>query len=393
MKVSVDGGMEAPLGDWIVRQSLGAGTAQSLVEGMCERLCAAGIPLLRFYLAMPTVSPDIRAAAISWDRKAGYEGEGIRHDSGPDEFTVSPFRPMVDERVNFRRWRLDGPHDTGYSVLDRLRREGAVEYLAYLVRYDETGTRALRGAAISFASDAPDGFRPDDVALLTRLVPLLGLAALRFATSHILSDMLGCYVGRDAGERILRGEIRRGEGHTLHAAIMFADLRGFTAMTETGGKDVVPRLGEHLSAMAEPVEEAGGEVLKILGDGLLATFPIEDDQSGKACQAALRAARDALVRNAQANERHPDLPPLLLDIALHRGEVFYGNIGAGRRLDFTVIGPAVNEASRIEALCGVLDRPILMSEPFASCCGAQVASLGRHKLRGVAAERELFGLA
>jgi adenylate cyclase len=368
---------------------------QTLIEGVGQRLSAAGLPLMRFFIGVPTVSPEFRAGSVSWDRERGFAGAAIRHGEDEEVFRTSPFRSMMDEEVNFRRWRLAGRNGpTGHPMVDGLAERGATDYLAFLVSFDDTGTRMMRGAALSFATDHPEGFSDGHVATLSRLVPLLGLSALRFATSSVLDEMLGCYVGRNAGDRILRGEIRRGEGHVLHAALLFADLRGFTGVAETGGLDVVPRLGEHLSAMAEPVEAAGGEILKILGDGLLAAFPIaEGETPARACAAALAAARDAVVRNAAVNAARPAETPLELDVALHRGEVFYGNIGAGSRLDFTTIGPAVNEVSRIEALCRDLDCPILMSESFASCCGAGVVSLGRHRLRGVAAERELFGIA
>lgn len=187
------------------------------------------------------------------------------------------------------------------------------------------------------------------------------------------------------------GRIRPGEGHCVTAAILFADLRGFTSATEREGPAVIERLGRHLTALADPVEAAGGEVLKFMGDGLLAAFPVAGEVT-TACDAALSAAREAIARNALVNDAHPQTPRLDVDVdvALHLGEVFYGNIGAASRLEFTVIGPAVNEAARIESLCGRLDRELLMSESFARACSAPVTSLGRFALRGVSGEREVF---
>ncbi len=385
---------DAELGDWIIDQSLSAGTLQSVLEGVGERLCRTGLPLRRIFIAMPMVSPELRAGVATWDRLEGYAGTGIRHDDGPDDFQHSPFKAMLDDDVMTRRWYpLEASGRTGFAILDRLAAEGVTDYLAHLVSYDQDVTRIMRGAAISFASDSPAGFAPDQIAGFARLAPLLGLSALRFATTFLVDEILGRYIGRRAGARILSGEIRRGEGHIMPAAIVFADLRGFTRLADRAGTGLVARLGHHLAAMAEPVEEQGGEVLKFLGDGLLATFAIEHGDPSTACRAALAAAHEALRRNAAVNASLPGEEPLDLDIALHRGEVFYGNIGAGSRLDFTVIGPAVNECSRIERLCDRFGLPLLMSADFARCCGAPVRSLGRQALPGVAEPREIFALA
>jgi adenylate cyclase len=193
---------------------------------------------------------------------------------------------------------------------------------------------------------------------------------------------------------VLSGEIRRGSGTTITAALFVADLRGFTALADMAGVSLIGRLDRHLEAMAEPVAEQGGEVLKFMGDGLLAVFPIDETRPAEeACAAAVRAAQAALARNEAVNRALPDETPLHLDIALHCGDVFYGNIGAAGRLDFTVIGPAVNEASRMEALCATLGCPLVMSERIARASPAPVRSLGRHRLRGIASGRELFTLA
>lgn len=384
---------EADLASWIIEQSLTGPSLSSLIEGLCERLNGLGVPVWRAYVALPMVSPELRGMNHYWVRGQGASREGVRHDTYAGAFEASPFWPMLQDGVVVRRWplgSLNGP--TGFPVVDELREAGATDYVAHLVSFDATETHAMRGAAISFATDAPAGFDDGDLERLGRLVQLLGLAACRFATSDLVLDVLGAYVGRDAGRRVLSGEMRRGEGHRLTAALMFADLRGFTSASETGGQDLIPRLGSHLAAMAEPVEEVGGEVLKFLGDGLLAAFPAAEGDPTAACAAMLRAAREALRRNAALNATLPEDLRLDLDVALHLGQVFYGNVGAGSRLDFTVIGPAVNEAARLEALSGELGHALLMSEPFARACGCPAIGLGRHRLRGVSAPREVFTL-
>jgi adenylate cyclase len=339
------------------------------------------------------VSPDLRAINHVWRRDTGSLVEPIRHESYDGSFEASPFWPMIRDERTSARWRLSPDEPTGHAVLDALAREGATDHVAHLVSFDATDTMMMRGAAISFTSDAPDGFSEHDVARLARLVQLLGLAACRFALSGLVSDVLTAYVGHDAGQRVLRGEMRRGEGHRVRAALLFADLRGFTGVAEASGERIVARLGEHLAAMAEPVEACGGEVLKFLGDGLLASFPVVDEGSLPGLWPGTCSGREAMRRNTAVNAAHPDATPLDLHIALHLGEVFYGNIGAASRLDFTVIGPAVNEASRIETLCGVIGPPLLMSAAFASCCGRPTVSLGMHQLRGIAGLRELHALA
>jgi adenylate cyclase len=248
--------------------------------------------------------------------------------------------------------------------------------------------------ACAFSSDRPAGFTDAEAGRLDALVPLISLAAYRMVLLSIATHTLDLYVGFSAGRQVLNGQVRRGVGDRLEAALMVADLRGFTRAADAEGIDLIARLDAHLEAMADPVREHGGEVLKFLGDGLLAAFPITPERGREgACMAALAAAREALARNAAVNEAHPDGPILDLDVALHCGEVFHGNIGGTGRLDFTVIGPAVNETSRLEALCDAVDCHLVLSGAVAQACGAPVRSLGHHRLRGVAEPREVFTLA
>jgi adenylate cyclase len=378
---------------WIVSQGLEGTSLALLLEGFATRVMDAGLHLSRAYLASPAVHPEIRALNLTWRAATGVVREGVEHDRFPNAFETSPIAFMLANDIVRRRWRLDTAEQReGYALLDELRAEGDTDYAAHVVRFGGSATTAMQGVALTVCTDRPHGFSRAELAFLNELVPPLALAVYRIALFDMTTDILDAYVGHDAGRRILNGEIRRGHGDRLSAAILIADLRGFTAASEAGGEELIARLGEHLAAVAEPIEAAGGEVLKFLGDGLLAAFAI-DDAPEPACAAAISAAVEAIARNAAVNARHDGTPPLPLDIALHRGEVFYGNVGGGSRLDFTVIGPAVNEASRIEALCSVLDRSLLMSADFARCCGAGTVSLGLHRLRGVSEPREIFALA
>lgn len=382
-----------PVSRWIVEQGLGAQDLVLFVAGLAERLVTTGLPLSRVHLSFPTLDPVNRGENVVWLRGRGAVAQKMGHERFEAAYQASPFPEMLRTNTRARRWRLtDRASAEGFAVLEECREEGATDYIVHLVQFTTEGS-ALLGVAVSAATDRAGGFGEREVAALTSLVPAIALASYRIALSGIMERVLGAYIGHDAGRRVLGGEIRRGEGHRVTAALMFADLRGFTAATEAAGAAVIARLGEHLAAMAEPVEEAGGEVLKFLGDGLLAAFPVVAADQARACSAALAAAEDAIRRNARVNEGYPETPPLDLDVALHLGEVFYGNVGAGSRLDFTVIGSAVNEASRLEGLCGQLGRPLVMSEPFAAACGRPAVSLGAHRLRGLERPREVFGLA
>ncbi len=381
------------LRDWVVLQGLEGTSLAELLEGFATRVVGAGLHLSRAYLASPAVHPDIRAVNLTWRPSTGVVREGVEHDRFPNAFATSPIAFMLANDVHRHRWSLSTPEGReGYPLLDEMYVEGHTEYAAHIVKFGGSATTALQGVALTVCTDLARGFAKNELAFLNELVPPLALAVYRIALFDMTASILDAYVGHDAGRRILNGEIRRGHGDRLGAALMIADLRGFTAVSETGGEEMIARLGQHLAAIAEPIEAAGGEVLKFLGDGLLAAFAVEDGPDA-ACAAAVAAATEALSRNEAVNARFPDSTPLPVDIALHRGEVFYGNVGGGSRLDFTVIGPAVNEASRIEALCAVLDRPLLMSADFARCCGRATVSLGRHRLRGVSEPREIFALA
>ncbi|QRM28204.1 adenylate/guanylate cyclase domain-containing protein [Microvirga sp. VF16] len=384
----------ANLEDWIIEQGLRGTNVGSLLAGLTERLVAEGMPLVRSYVALPTVNPTIRVYTHVWTRSAGMIVEGVSHERNAFAFDRSPFAYMMQTEQTSCYWLIDDPEARQFDVFDDVRREGGTDYLARLFSFENTSAPDLRGIGISFSSSRPEGFRPEEIARIDSLLPLLGLAAYRMTLFDLTVAMLDTYVGLSAGRRVLSGEIRRGFGTTITAALLFADLRGFTTLADTAGMDLIARLDQHLEAMADPVAEQGGEVLKFMGDGVLAAFPITEERSREsACAAAIQAAQTALDRNAAVNRLHAHETPLSLDIALHCGDVFYGNIGAAGRLDFTVIGPAVNEVSRMEALCNSLDCSVILSDSVASVSPVPVRSLGRHRLRGIAVERELFTFA
>jgi adenylate cyclase len=290
------------------------------------------------------------------------------------------------------RRRLTGPPiDDDFPILADLRAEGFSDYLVAPLELANG-----RRQASSWATSHPDGFNDEHIATIVGLLPALAACSESRSLRGMLKGLLSIYLGPQAGSRVLAGTIRRGEGQTIAAAIWLCDLRDFTLLSETlPSEDVIKLLNDYFEIMAGPVNERGGEVLKFIGDAMLAIFPIEDDlDRDRACRTALIAAEEALTRLAAANlarrargEREIDL-----GLALHTGPVMYGNIGAPDRLDFTVIGPAVNLTARIAGLCRPLGRQLLTSARFASPCGSQLVSLGHHQMRGLAQPQEIFGL-
>ena len=223
------------------------------------------------------------------------------------------------------------------------------------------------GAVVTLATDRPGGFSDEDVAAVVELMPSFGGAVRIGINLSAIRTALDTYLGRDVGRRILSGEIRRGSVETISAAIVFGDLRGFTALSdEIPREQLIAMLDDYLGCLVIPIEARGGQVLKFLGDGLLATFALGDSDPSLLCEDALDAAVEALARIEKVNEQRAaaGLPVTTLDVALHLGDVLYGNVGSDRRLDFTVIGPAVNEASRLEALCSPHDVKLIASRRF-----------------------------
>jgi adenylate cyclase len=282
-----------------------------------------------------------------------------------------------------------GVDPSAWPIVDDLARLGATDYLMYALDLDEKPA-----VAVSWSTDRPGGFGESDLAALHEVRVALAAVLEIHARREIASTVVRTYLGRDAGDRVLAGLIKRGDGETVRAALWFSDLREFTSLSDRLGRDaLLALLDDAFEAQVGAIEDAGGTVLKFMGDGLLAIFAAGDDEAA-ACRSALAAARDAAGRVARANVRREadGAPPIRYGLALHFGDVQFGNIGSPQRLDFTVIGPAVNRAARLEAVCAVLGRACVLSADFAARCGEPVASLGQATLKGVAEAVEVFGL-
>jgi adenylate cyclase len=285
-----------------------------------------------------------------------------------------------------------------FPVLEELASAGAADYFAQIVRFGTKGD-ASRGTGIgySFATDRREGFGEDDLTLLQAVLPALSLAMMTHAGHIIASGLLAAYLGDDAGRRVHAGAVERGSVESIRAVLWFADIRGFTKLADgSPGLDVIALLDEVFEILTAPLRLRGGQVLKFMGDGMLAIFPLLAETQAETCRHAIDAATEAMHTLDRVNRARAEAskPIAEVDLALHIGEVLYGNVGAADRLDFTVIGPAVNEAARIETLCEPLGRKVLVSAEFAAAapnCN-DLQPLGRHRLRGVREPRAIYGL-
>jgi adenylate cyclase len=269
------------------------------------------------------------------------------------------------------------------------------DYVAIISRFATDGVIGEMDAVYSsWTTSAPGGFSNSQIAALERMVPYLALAIKSVSLARMTATLMETYLGRDAGQRVLGGRIMRGIAEHIDAVVWFSDLRGFTQITDTEPKQAIPLLNDYSDAIFLAIHQHGGDVLKLIGDGTLAIFTAEDRLH--ACNAALSAAIDARQGIAELKKRRAaDGQPVTdMYLGLHVGKLFYGNVGSRERLDFTVIGPAVNEASRIAAMCRSLDQPVLMSAAFAAVgdIKRRLVSVGRYALRGVSHPQELFTL-
>lgn len=405
---------------WLIDQGLLATPVVRMVAGLKDRVEAAGLPVWRLNISTTTLHPQFSAFTIICRRGEEPEHQQHAHEQPGSErpLLASPLNEVLTEAATAtagmtaeerasaahyftRRFRLErGEGLERYQVLREFRDQGATDYFVAAIPFGwgEMPEIVDSGVLASWTADRPGGFTDAEIEALVTITRAMALAVRTSTLLDIGETIMRTYLGADAGPRVLRGAIKRGESDVVSAAILVADLRGFTALSDTMPPDaLMTMLDDYLECMAEPVENQNGQVLKYLGDGLLATFTCPDGNPNLGCEAAIAAAREMQARTAALNRERSaaGLPTMNLDVALHRGEVLYGNVGCDRRMDFTVIGPAVNEAARIEAMCGSLGHPIIVSKSFAEASDKpdQFVSLGRHALRGVREPKELFALA
>lgn len=381
-----------PIAKWCVTEGRFIKSPTRFIEELAARLNAAGAPVWRLRISFRTLHPQVTAWAYVWQRGRRCEEIRVPHDwLQTDVFIGSPIQHVYETGTEFRRNLEALDPDRDHRLLFELREAGGVDYMALPLVFSDGQINAF-----VTTSDRPGGFTEQDCdnfrSLAQYLAPILEIESRR----RITRTLLDTYVGPRTGDRVLKGLVKRGDGEQIRAALWFSDLRDFTALSENLPPDqLLAMLNEYFEFVSAAVTARGGEVLRFVGDAMLIVFPITGEQSReRACRSALDAAIDAIDSIATVNHtrRRHGKPEIRFGIGLHEGSVVYGNVGAPDRLDFTVMGPAVNRTARLETLTKTLDASIAMSTEFASAVDAEVVSTGFHSMKGIAEKQEVFVL-
>jgi adenylate cyclase len=388
--------------NWLVGQGLTGLPETDLIRGFSERCCESGLELSRALAFIDTLHPIYEGRGFRWNDKPSNESDSFEYLSSADGDSAKNWRRSAFHHM------LENGHDellldladtsNNFSMIGDLADRGHKHFLAFIHRFGDAGTLGQMDCFYSyFATRREKGFSSSELEALRDLVPVLGLAIKSAQQMDIARTLGRVYLGRDASEQVLRGRISRGVTERINAVLWFSDLRGSTRISESIGPDeIIPFLNDYADASIEAIHEAGGDVLKLIGDGVLAIFTGED--MAVARRAALSAEHTFRLNMAELNERRAKeaRPVTTAYVGLHIGEVFYGNIGSQDRLDFTVVGPAVNEVSRIASMCNSIDREFLASSEFCKGLDATgrryLVSTGRYALRGIGRAQDLFTL-
>ncbi len=376
--------------DWLARGAVSGARSEDVLDELCRAMLDCGLPLWRVAVFVTTLHPDIMGRSFIWQKETG-----VKVTAAPFEmmqtatYLDSPVVAVYASRQPIRRRIADPDCPDDFPIVRDLRAEGATDYAAFpLLFFDGTVHVA------TFTTRQPGGFTDKQfVDIEAVIAPLARVAEIR-ALRRTAGNLIDTYVGHQTGENILAGKIRRGYVEAIRAAIWLSDMRGFTALSERlPPQELIDLLNSYFGAQVPAILDHGGEVLKFIGDGLLAIFPIAGEaDAGAVCRRALACAREVEARIAElpvtaANEA------MRFRVALHAGEVMYGNIGGGNRLDFTCIGPAVNLAARLEKVAGKLGETIVASADFARHLPDEFACRGEFPVAGFAAPQIVYGLA
>ena len=396
----------AALAAWLIEQSLTGVTEAEIVGGFCEGLVRMGTPLARAIVLVDTLHPLFEGRAFRWTpgRSQAEVNEYGRTKEGPnaEAWRRSLLYFMVETNRSVLRRRLTDtspPEEIpDFATFAELRNEGMTDLVALVTRFAPTGVIGEMDAVYSYwTSNVVSGFDDDHIATLQALINPLAAALKCASLAGIATTLVETYLGRDAGRLVLSGRIERGVAEQINAVLWYSDLRGYTSITDTAAPDqIIPLLNDYAGVVISAIHNAGGDVLKLIGDGTLAIF--REPDIGKASRAALDASVAVRRNVAELNSRRANsgLPLTEVYIGLHVGEVFYGNVGSVDRLDFTVVGPAVNEVSRIAAMCRSAERDVLLSAALVAACDPRdrhrLVSVGRYALRGIARAEELYTL-
>lgn len=414
------------LGAWLTEAGLAGESETALLDGFCRRAAKAGLPIARAAIIIDTLHPVYEGRGFRWYRDAEEPqiqpvpilapgGLRWRREAGQPRTEVTEYGPtsegdaaegwrrsvffhLLETGGSLFRTRLHAGETADFGTVAQLRDVGMSDVAWVVTRFPASGAIGEMDCLYSYwATDRPHGFDDREIEALVGLMPKLALAVKCVSLTRIAGTLVETYLGRDAGRRVLRGLIRRGVAEEIGAVLWYSDLRGFTRITDQAPpQQIIPLLNDYAEAVISAVYDNGGDVLKLIGDGILAIFAAADAE--EACRCAIAAQTALRDRIAALNQRRAgdNLPTTEVYLGLHIGEVFYGNIGSNERLDFTVVGPAVNEVARIAAMCRSVERNVLLSQAFAAAMAeserVRLVSVGRYALRGVERPQELFTL-
>ncbi|MDE0882868.1 MAG: adenylate/guanylate cyclase domain-containing protein [Myxococcota bacterium] len=377
--------------DWLIATADEHRDLRSLTDKLVSRLREAGVAIQRINLGVFALHPEMAGYAVVWDEGMGdaIEVPVRREDTLKPLYLASPIRLLVESRKPAHFDMEDPRVGSQHPIIGEFREQGYTHYLGFPIPYGDDGI-----AVLTVCTKRPGGFSPEEVGGIEGLFPVLRLLIRIVETRRLAKTILQTYLGPHIGERVLAGEMLRGQGETVQAALWLCDLRGFTSMTSAlGSFAIIDVMNQYFDCMAEAIWAQQGEILKFIGDAMLVVFRIRDETSaGDAARQAVCAAQDALQRlDDLSNLRVEEgLLPLRAGVAVHLGTVVYGNIGASRRLDFTVMGEAVNLVARIQDVTGETEEALLFSKEIAELLAETSESLGVYDLKGVSDPVELF---
>ena len=384
---------------WLMTSALGTTSLEDIFSGCCDRLLAAGVPVARGHIAFQELHPLYAGVGLTWAHGEDLERRTFEHNASEDEVAEpwkrSPLFFLIDKQLPYLRRQLTGPEALlDFPFLEELRAEGATDYLAYAVYFGGGDTDGVVG---SWVTRREGGFTDPQVEILQRIQKRFAVACKMRIREQIAENVVTTYLGRDAGLRVLDGQIRRGDGETLKAAFWYSDLRGSTRLAEElAPAEFINLLNSYFEISAGAVLDAGGEIISFIGDAFLAAFPImpDRDDAAKACARALKAYESARggLSGLNAERKAQGLSSLRFGSALHLGSAVFGNIGVRERLAFTVIGSTINEVARLESMTKKLGTDGVTSAKFASVVDIPWHSLGHHELRGIDGKIEIFAL-
>jgi adenylate cyclase len=377
--------------EWLIDGGRSKPVPGDMISALCERLIAGGIPLFRVAFYIRTLHPDIFGRNFIWKPDEPIQiGTADYSILDTPQFHASPISIVAREGREIRA-RVGDPDSARWPIVEDLRAEGVTDYIALPIKYIDGSAHTT-----SWTTKQAGGFTDEQVAALRSIIAPLSRLVEVVGLRRVATTLLDTYVGNRAGEKILGGQIRRGHAESMNAAIWLSDLRGFTALSDRlPPETVVDILNNYFDHQVAAIKAHGGEVLKFMGDGLLAVFPIDEyvGDSQQVCARVLEAARDTRASVEAMQYKVGDVVERFrFGVALHVGNILYGNIGGGSRLDFTCIGPAINLAARLEKLTGKMQRTIVASEGFAGICSGGWCDLGEFPIAGFSRAQRVFGL-